>query len=143
MLWSQYLVIWYGDLPEEARFIHHRMHGAWAPVAWTVFAAVFAVPFMLLLSRKLKMRPAALGAVAGWCLPASGWSASCSSRRRSGGGRGCRWACRNCSSPPARQPVRALLRQLPGPGTGTAAVGSEAGTGRRSGRRLQPVSLET
>ena len=68
MLWSQYLVIWYGDLPEEARFIHHRMHGAWAPVAWTVFAAVFAVPFVLLLSRKLKMRPAALGAVAGLVL---------------------------------------------------------------------------
>ena len=68
MLWSQYLVIWYGDLPEEARFIHVRMHGAWAPVAWTVFAAVFAVPFVLLLSRKLKLRPAALGAVAGLVL---------------------------------------------------------------------------
>ena len=68
MLWSQYLVIWYADLPEEARFIHHRMHGVWAPVAWTVIAAVFAVPFVLLLSRKLKMRPAALGAVAGLVL---------------------------------------------------------------------------
>ena len=64
MLWSQYLVIWYGDLPEEARFVHERMHGAWAPVAWTVFAAVFAVPFVLLLSRKLKMRARALAAVA-------------------------------------------------------------------------------
>ena len=68
MLWSQYLVIWYGDLPEEARFIHDRMHGAWAPLAWTVLAAVFAVPFVLLLSRKLKLRPAALGAVAGLVL---------------------------------------------------------------------------
>ena len=29
MFWSQYLVIWYGDLPEETEFIHHRMHGAW------------------------------------------------------------------------------------------------------------------
>ena len=64
MLWSQYLVIWYGDLPEEARFVHERMHGAWAPVAWTVFAAVFAIPFVLLLSRAVKRRPAALTAVA-------------------------------------------------------------------------------
>ena len=68
MLWSQYLVIWYGDLPEEARFIHERMHGAWAPVTWTVFAAVFAVPFMLLLGKNLKMRPAWLAAVAGLVL---------------------------------------------------------------------------
>lgn len=68
MLWSQYLVIWYGDLPEEARFIHERMHGAWAPVAWTVLAAVFAVPFVLLLSRAVKLRPAALAAVAGLVL---------------------------------------------------------------------------
>ena len=64
MLWSQYLVIWYGDLPEEARFVHERLHGAWAPVGWTVFAAVFAVPFVLLLSRAVKQRPAALAAVA-------------------------------------------------------------------------------
>ena len=68
MLWSQYLVIWYGNLPEEARFVHERMHGAWAPVAWTVFAAVFAAPFVLLLSRNLKLRPAALAAVAGLVL---------------------------------------------------------------------------
>lgn len=68
MLWSQYLVIWYGDLPEEARFVHERMHGAWAPVAWTVFAAVFAIPFTVLLSRAVKLRPAALAAVAGLVL---------------------------------------------------------------------------
>ena len=68
MLWSQYLVIWYGDLPEEARFIHARMYGAWAPVTWTVVAAVFAVPFAALLSRAVKQRPAALAAVAGLVL---------------------------------------------------------------------------
>ena len=68
MLWSQYLVIWYGDLPEEARFVHERMHGAWAPVAWSAFAAVFAVPFVLLLSRAAKLRPAVLAAVAGLVL---------------------------------------------------------------------------
>ena len=65
MLWSQYLVIWYADLPEEIRFIQQRMQGAWAPVTWTVFASVFAVPFVLLLNRAVKMRPAALACIAG------------------------------------------------------------------------------
>ena len=54
MFWSQYLVIWYGDLAEETEFIYHRMHGAWAPVAWTVFAMAFVIPFVVLLSRAVK-----------------------------------------------------------------------------------------
>ena len=54
LFWSQYLVIWYGDLAEETEFIHHRMHGAWEPVAVTVFAMTFAGPFVVLLSRAVK-----------------------------------------------------------------------------------------
>ena len=65
LFWSQYLVIWYGDLAEETEFVHHRMHGAWAPVAWTVFAMTFAIPFVALLSRAVKMQPRALAAIAG------------------------------------------------------------------------------
>ena len=38
MLWSQYLVIWYGDLPEETAFIARRMQGTWAPLTWIVVA---------------------------------------------------------------------------------------------------------
>ena len=54
LFWSQYLVIWYGDLPEETEFVHHRMHGAWEPVAWAVLAMTFAGPFVVLLSRAVK-----------------------------------------------------------------------------------------
>ena len=64
LFWSQYLVIWYGDLPEETEFLHHRMHGAWEPVAWTVFAMAFAVPFVVLLSRAVKTWAPGLAAVA-------------------------------------------------------------------------------
>ena len=64
MFWSQYLVIWYGDLPEETEFIYHRMHGPWAPVAWTVFTLSFLVPFIALLSRALKTRPKSLATIA-------------------------------------------------------------------------------
>ena len=54
LFWSQYLVIWYGDLAEETEFVYHRMHGAWEPVALAVFAMAFAVPFVVLLSRAVK-----------------------------------------------------------------------------------------
>ncbi|MFQ5973879.1 MAG: molybdopterin oxidoreductase, partial [Alphaproteobacteria bacterium] len=64
MFWSQYLVIWYGDLPEETEFIAHRMDGAWAPLAWTVFAMAFVVPFVVLLSRAIKMHPRGLLTIA-------------------------------------------------------------------------------
>ena len=64
LFWSQYLVIWYGDLAEETEFLHHRMHGAWAPVAAAVFAMTFAVPFVVLLSRAVKTWAPGLTAVA-------------------------------------------------------------------------------
>ncbi len=64
LFWSQYLVIWYGDLAEETEFLYHRMHGAWQPVAWTVFALAFAVPFVVLLSRAVKTWAPGLTAVA-------------------------------------------------------------------------------
>ena len=54
MLWSQYFVIWYGDLPEETEFIAHRMYGSWAPLTWTALVLAFVVPFAVLLSRKVK-----------------------------------------------------------------------------------------
>ena len=54
IVWSQYLVIWYGDLPEETEFIAHRMRGAWAVPTWIVVVLAFAVPFAVLLSRQVK-----------------------------------------------------------------------------------------
>ena len=55
MFWSQYLVIWYGNLPEETEFLFHRMHGIWEFLAWAVFVMVFVIPFVALLSRAIKM----------------------------------------------------------------------------------------
>ena len=68
MLWSQYLVIWYGDLPEETEFIAHRMYGDWAPLTWTVIVLAFALPFTVLLSRAIKTRPVGLITIAGVAL---------------------------------------------------------------------------
>jgi hypothetical protein len=53
---SQFLVIWYGNLPEETRFVITRVNSApWRPLAWAVLILGFALPFILLLSRKAKM----------------------------------------------------------------------------------------
>lgn len=65
MVWSQYLVIWYGDLPEETAFVAHRMDGPWAVITWTVVGLVFAVPFVVLLSRRIKHHAGGIATVAG------------------------------------------------------------------------------
>jgi len=55
LMWSQYLVIWYGNLPEETYFIFYRLYGAWRPVGIAVFLLVFLIPFIGLLGMKPKL----------------------------------------------------------------------------------------
>jgi hypothetical protein len=54
LMFSQYLVIWYGNLPEETYFIFYRLVGAWRPVGIAVFLLVFLIPFIGLLGEKPK-----------------------------------------------------------------------------------------
>ena len=54
LMWSQYLVIWYGNLPEETYFIFYRLVGAWRPIGTAVFFMVFLIPFIGLLGEKPK-----------------------------------------------------------------------------------------
>ena len=54
LMWSQYLVIWYGNLPEETYFIFYRLYGAWRPIGIAVFLFVFLIPFIGLLGAKPK-----------------------------------------------------------------------------------------
>ncbi len=69
MLWaylafSQYLIIWSGNLPEEITWYVARATGGWAWVAVILIIFHFAVPFLLLLSRYLKRRVRYLAAIA-------------------------------------------------------------------------------
>ncbi len=57
LMWSQYLVIWYGNLPEETYFIFYRLSGVWRPVGILVFLLVFLIPFIGLLGEKPKKFP--------------------------------------------------------------------------------------
>lgn len=59
MLWtyfafSQYLIIWSGNLPEEIGYYLPRTRGAWGVIALTVAILHFAAPFLFLLSRSIK-----------------------------------------------------------------------------------------
>ena len=65
-LWfSQYLPIWYGNLPRETIFILARMEGPWLGLTIAFFAFIFVIPFVLLLGQKVKMAPRYLASVAG------------------------------------------------------------------------------
>jgi Ni/Fe-hydrogenase subunit HybB-like protein len=63
--WSQFLVIWYGNLPEETAFVVLRIKTApWSTLSYIVLFGAFAGPFVLLLSRALKKKPYGIMAVA-------------------------------------------------------------------------------
>jgi hypothetical protein len=64
LMWSQFLVIWYGNLPEETYFIFYRLYGAWRPVGIAVFCLVFLIPFVGLLGVRPKKYPPTLLAFA-------------------------------------------------------------------------------
>jgi hypothetical protein len=73
MLWaylsfSQFLVIWYGNLPEEIRWYLSRMRNGWEWVAAALITFHFFVPFVLLLSRFKKRRLHSIALIAGLLL---------------------------------------------------------------------------
>lgn len=61
---SQFLIIWAGNLPEEIPWYMSRLHGGWEWAALGLLLLHFVVPFMLLLSRSLKRDFKRLGRVA-------------------------------------------------------------------------------
>jgi Ni/Fe-hydrogenase subunit HybB-like protein len=49
---SQYLVIWYGNVPAETRFIARRFFSQpWGGIAWAIFIIGWLIPFSYLLKR--------------------------------------------------------------------------------------------
>ena len=63
LLWAdffycQLVVIWYGNISEETSYIIARtMIQPWKTLTWTVFVVCFIVPFLILLNRRIKMKP--------------------------------------------------------------------------------------
>ncbi len=65
---SQFLLIWIANLPEEVPWYILRIDGGWGVVGAILAGLHFLVPFLLLLSRDLKRDPRRLAFVAGWQL---------------------------------------------------------------------------
>jgi Ni/Fe-hydrogenase subunit HybB-like protein len=61
LMWSQFLVVWYGNLPEETGFVFARLWGPWLPIGRAVFLGMFLIPFWGLLFVSAKKSPLLLG----------------------------------------------------------------------------------
>lgn len=83
---SQFMLMWYANLPEEVFWYKERMEGLWLPVLIAIVVFHFLVPFLLLIPREAKSNPRKLAVaslsmlVAHWLdlywliMPARGWN---------------------------------------------------------------------
>ena len=68
MLWaytnfSQFLLIWYGNIKEETPYYLKRMHHGWGVMALILVVFHFFLPFFMLLMRNIKDRPSTIAVV--------------------------------------------------------------------------------
>lgn len=61
LFFSQYIVIWYGKLPWEQAWIVRRSGITWGTYSTITILLCFVIPFMGLIGRKPKMKPAIYG----------------------------------------------------------------------------------
>ena len=70
MIWayvnfSQYLIVWSGNIPEEIHWYLARFRGGWGAIGLVILLFHFVLPFMLLLSREANRNPRLLAAGGG------------------------------------------------------------------------------
>ena len=65
---SQFFLIWYGNLPEETIWYKARMEGSWMTVSLFLMAGHFVVPFFYLMGRAVKRRGWTLALGGAWLL---------------------------------------------------------------------------
>lgn len=65
---SQFMLIWYANIPEETGWYIARVIGGWKPVAWFLLFGHFLGPFLVLLSRLPKRQPGMLAVAAAWMI---------------------------------------------------------------------------
>jgi hypothetical protein len=73
MLWayfgfSQLLIIWSGNQPEEITFFHSRLYGTWGLVGIIVLVFHFFVPFFVLLPQDVKRSTRWMPKIAIWMI---------------------------------------------------------------------------
>ncbi len=65
---SQFLIIWSGNLPEETTWYIARMHGGWGYIGVALIVFHFAFPFLVLLQQDFKKKAKWLATLAGFIL---------------------------------------------------------------------------
>jgi hypothetical protein len=65
---SQFMLIWYANIPEETLWYHHRSEGSWMAVGAILVVCHFFLPFLGLLSRHVKRHRAGLAFWSVWLL---------------------------------------------------------------------------
>jgi hypothetical protein len=60
---SQYMLIWYGNVPEETEWFLKRQTGGWTAISLTLLFGHFVLPFLMLISRRVKRRPLPLAVI--------------------------------------------------------------------------------
>jgi len=65
---SQYMLIWYANIPEETIFFRWRSFGQWGGWSLLLLFGHFVIPFLVLIPRASKRNTTILGAVAVWVL---------------------------------------------------------------------------
>lgn len=65
---SQYMLYWYANIPEETVWFVKRFTGGWGVVAWSLLIFHFILPFLILLPRATKRIYPALAVMAAWLL---------------------------------------------------------------------------
>ncbi|MFC1565101.1 hypothetical protein ACFL6G_09210 [candidate division KSB1 bacterium] len=65
---SQYFLIWYGNIPEESVWYLHRWEGTWKVLGFTIIFGYFILPFLLLMTRAFKRNQQLLKFLGIWLL---------------------------------------------------------------------------
>ena len=65
---SQFFLMWYGNLPEETIWYQARMEGSWLTVSIFLMAGHFVAPFFYLMGRTVKRKGATLAVGGAWLL---------------------------------------------------------------------------
>lgn len=54
IMFSQFMLIWYANLPEETTYYIRRFVPGWSPLCWAMLIGQFIIPFFALLPREAK-----------------------------------------------------------------------------------------
>jgi hypothetical protein len=65
---SQYLLIWYANIPEETIWYHARWIGSWKAISLLLVFGHFVVPFFIMITRPAKRNLAMMTTMALWLL---------------------------------------------------------------------------